>query len=55
VPWTPAADGPQATVGPQFWFQVKEEVRTGFWACARLAARRSVMMVEVVRGIVGDG
>lgn len=30
MPWWPAADGPQATVGPQVGFHVKEEVSIGF-------------------------
>jgi hypothetical protein len=36
----PAARGPQATVGPQFWFQVKEEERIGLMAAVRIGRRR---------------
>lgn len=43
MPWKPAADGPQATVGPQVGFQVKEEVRIG------LDFDRAVLITVVVR------
>ena len=43
VPWWPAADGPQATEGPQVGFQVKEEVRIG------LEFDRAVLIMIVVR------
>ena len=43
VPEKPAADGPQATVGPHWAFQVNDEVKTGpIWAVARVVKRRTV-------------
>lgn len=35
----PAAEGPQATEGPQFWFQVNEDVKTGYEAVVRVGRR----------------
>ena len=45
----PAAEGPQATEGPQFWFQVNEDVKTGYEAVVRVArgeVRRDRMASE---------
>ena len=36
----PAAEGPQATEGPQFWFQVNEDVKTGYEAAVRVGRGR---------------
>ena len=37
----PAAEGPQATEGPQFWFQVNEDVKTGYEAVVRVGRREA--------------
>lgn len=54
--WYPAAEGPQATVGPQVGFQVKEEVRMGLgfdWAAVEwkvVVKRRRIGRNECVEG-----
>ena len=37
----PTAEGPQATEGPQFWFQVNEDVKTGYEAVVRVGRREA--------------
>ena len=49
TPWKPAADGPQATVGPHLGFQVKDEVSIGLgFDCATVS-----VMVVVKRSAAG--
>lgn len=49
MPWWPAADGPQATVGPQVGFHVKEEVSIGL-EFDRAVARVMVVVRKITAG-----
>lgn len=53
MPWWPAADGPQATVGPQVGFHVKEEVSIGLGF--DMAVARVMIVVRKITAGRNDG